>query len=83
LFVKVNVDVYINISGGFKIKDTASDLAIMQAIVSSYRKIGTKLDTVYLGEASLTGEIKKVPYQDLRESEIKRLGFKIVCSLKV
>jgi DNA repair protein RadA/Sms len=76
-------DVYINISGGFKIKDTASDLAIMQAIVSSYRKIGTKLDTVYLGEASLTGEIKKVPYQDLRESEIKRLGFKIVCSLKV
>jgi len=72
-----NQDVFVNVSGGFKIKDTASDLAVMKAIVSSFKKEQLKLDTVYVGEVSLAGSVKSVAYQDLREKEAKRLKFKV------
>ena len=72
-----NQDVFVNISGGFKVRDTACDLAVMQAIMSSYKKQPLKQDTVHIGEISLTGKVKKVAYQDLREKEVKRLGFKV------
>jgi DNA repair protein RadA/Sms len=75
-------DVFINVSGGFKIKETACDLAVMQAIVSSYKKTLLKHDTVYIGEVSLSGEIKKVSYEELRANEVKRLGFKKAVVLK-
>jgi len=71
-------DVFVNVSGGFKIKDTACDIAVMKAIMSSYSKQMLKQDTVYIGEVSLTGKFKKVAYQKLREKEVKRLGFKVV-----
>lgn len=74
-------DVFVNVSGGFKIKDTSCDLAVMQAILSSHKKSLLKHDTVYLGEVSLSGEIKKVSYFDLRKAEVKRLGFQIKTSL--
>lgn len=76
-------DVFVNISGGFKIKDTSCDLAVMQALISSHKKISQKHDTVYMGELSLSGEIKKVSYSDLRTAEIKRLGFAICSKAKI
>lgn len=74
-------DVFVNISGGFKIKDTSCDLAVMKALISSHKKLNLRHDSVYLGEVSLSGEIKKVSYADLRAAEIKRLGFKVVTNL--
>ena len=73
-----NQDVFINISGGFKIKDTAADLAVMKALVNSYRQKPEKLDSVYIGEVSLTGEIRKCSYFEQRSYESKRLGFGVV-----
>ncbi len=70
-------DVFVNVSGGFKIRETACDLAVMKAIMSSYSKKPLKHNVVYIGEAGLTGKIRNVAYQELREQEMKRLGFDI------
>lgn len=70
-------DVFVNVSGGFKINDTACDLAVMKAIMSSYSKTALKHDTVYVGEIGLTGMLRKVSFEEMREKEIKRLGFKL------
>lgn len=69
-------DVFVNVSGGFKIKDTAADLAVMNSLINSFKKRPQKLDKVYIGEVSLTGEIRKCSYFEQRAHEIKRLGFK-------
>jgi DNA repair protein RadA/Sms len=69
-------DVFVNVSGGFKIKDTAADLAVMNSLVGSYKKKPQKLNKVYIGEVSLTGETRKCSYYEQRVQEIKRLGFK-------
>lgn len=73
-------DVFVNISGGFKIKDTAADMAVMNSLVNSHKKKPQKLDKVYIGEVSLTGESRKSSYHDQRVQEIKRLGFKLADS---
>jgi len=68
-------DVYVNVTGGLKIKDTACDLAVMHALKASYFKQSHKMDTVYIGEVGLTGEIKKASFSDARKAECERLGF--------
>ena len=70
-------DVYVNVTGGLKIKDTACDLAVMQALKASYLKKSHKMDKVYIGEVCLTGEIKKPSFSDIRKAECQRLGFGI------
>lgn len=72
-----NQDVFVNVSGGLKIKDSGCDLALMKAIISSYKKIPNKLDSIYLGECSLTGKIKPANLFSLREVEMKRLAYNI------
>jgi DNA repair protein RadA/Sms len=74
-------DVFVNVSGGFKIRDTACDLAVMKAIISSCKKTSLMHDTVYIGEIGLTGRLRKVSYQKLRENEAKRLGYKVSQSI--
>jgi len=68
-------DVFINVSGGIKITEPGSDLAVALAIASSYydKSIGAK--TVAIGEVGLLGEIRAVPQQEKRVKESKRLGF--------
>jgi DNA repair protein RadA/Sms len=70
-------DVYVNVTGGLKIKDTACDLAVMHALKASYLKESHKMDKVYIGEVGLTGEIKKPSFSDIRKAECQRLGFGI------
>ena len=72
-----NQDVFVNVSGGLKIKESGCDLAIMKAIISSYKKIPNKLDCIYLGECSLTGKIKQANLFELRKNEMQRLAYKI------
>jgi DNA repair protein RadA/Sms len=76
-----NQDVFINVSGGFKIRETACDLAVMKAIMSSYSKTPLKHNIIYIGEIGLTGKIRPAAYQVLRENEVKRLGFDIMSKI--
>ena len=64
-------DVFINISGGIKINEPSADLAIIAAILSSYRDRALSAETLFMGEVSLTGEIREVSglTQRLKETE--------------
>ncbi len=68
-------DVFINIAGGIKITETAADLAVIAAILSSFRNRPLSEETIFLGEVGLTGEIKEVMMQDLRLKEAAGQGF--------
>ncbi len=69
-------DVFINIAGGIKINETAADLAIIAAIISSFRDRPISRDTVFLGEVSLIGDIRDIPNLDTRLKEAKSQHFK-------
>jgi DNA repair protein RadA/Sms len=68
-------DVFINISGGIKINEPAADLAIIAAILSSYRNRTISAETLFIGEVSLTGEIREVNSLSQRLKEIQTQGF--------
>ena len=64
-------DVYINITGGIKITETAADLAILAAIISSFRDRVISKETVFIGEVSLVGDVREVYAMDVRLKEAK------------
>jgi len=68
-------DVYINIAGGIKITETSADLAIIAAIISSYRNRPISKDTVFIGEVSLIGDVRDIYNLDLRLKEAKAQQF--------
>ncbi|MEE0775510.1 MAG: DNA repair protein RadA [Bacillota bacterium] len=68
-------DVYLNITGGMKIDDPSSDLAVAAAIVSSFRGLPLKEHTILLGEIGLGGEVRGVGEIDKRIKEGKKFGF--------
>jgi len=69
-------DVFVNVTGGIKINETAADLAIIAAIVSSFRNRPLSKESIFIGEVSLVGDIREVPGLDLRIKEASNLGFK-------
>ncbi len=69
-------DVFINIAGGIKITETAADLAIIAAIISSFRNRAISKDTIFMGEVSLIGDIRDIYNLDIRLREAKTQGFK-------
>ncbi len=71
-------DVFINVSGGIRINEPAADLAVIAAILSSYRERELSSETLFLGEVSLTGEIREIPALSQRLREIETQGFKKV-----
>jgi len=68
-------DVFINIAGGIKVSETAADLAIIAAIISSFRNRPISKDTVFLGEVSLIGDVREVFHLDSRLKEAKTQHF--------
>ena len=64
-------DVFINITGGIKITETAADLAILAAIISSFRDRAISKETVFIGEVSLVGDVREVFQLDARLKEAK------------
>jgi DNA repair protein RadA/Sms len=68
-------DVFINISGGIKVNEPSADLAIIAAILSSYRDRELSSETLFIGEVSLTGEIREVTGLTQRLKEIDTQGF--------
>lgn len=75
-----NQDVFINVVGGFKIKDPAADLAICIAIASSLLKKEIKNTNIAFGEVGLTGNIRKSSQNQKRVKEGKKLGFEKIVS---
>ncbi|MBO6119272.1 MAG: DNA repair protein RadA [Lachnospiraceae bacterium] len=71
-------DIYINITGGLKIRDTSIDLAIIMAIVSSYKNVALKNDCIYCGEVGLSGEVRSISNINQRVQEAIKLGYKII-----
>lgn len=68
-------DVYISVSGGYKVDEYSCDLAVCLAIASSLKDKPVKSQTVVFGECDLSGGVRPVPYQDARHKEVKKLGY--------
>ena len=68
-------DVFLNITGGIKIEDPASDLAILSAIVSSREDIPISSKVCFAGEVGLSGEVRPVQKISSRITEAQKLGF--------
>jgi len=69
-------DVYVGISGGLKVSEPALDLGVCMAIASSRQEKTLPSETVFLGEVSLTGEVRPVSRVEERLREAARLGFR-------
>lgn len=69
-------DVYINVAGGLRIDEPASDLPVALSLVSSLKDKVLRDDCIAFGEIGLAGEIRAVSYAETRIREAIRLGFK-------
>ncbi len=68
-------EVYLNVSGGYRLVDPAADLAVAAALVSAMADRPLPDRSVWLGEVSLAGEIRPVAHAGLRLREAAKLGF--------
>lgn len=68
-------DIYINIVGGIRLTEPASDLAICMAVASAFKGMKLKKNVVVFGEIGLSGELRHVPFIEKRIAEAKKLGF--------
>lgn len=71
-----NCDIYVNIAGGLKIDEPASDLPVALTLISSLKDEVIRDDCIAFGEIGLAGEIRSVSFAELRIKEAIRLGFK-------
>ncbi|NPV38754.1 DNA repair protein RadA [Brevinematales bacterium NS] len=71
-------DVYVNITSGLEVSDTALDLSIAGALISAYTQIPLPLSWVVFGEVGLAGEVRLVRGGDRRIEEAFKLGFETV-----
>lgn len=69
-------DVFLNIAGGIKTDDTAVDLSIVAALLSSAVDVPISSKDCFAGELSLSGEVRPVSRIDTRISEAMKLGYK-------
>ncbi len=69
-------DVFINIVGGVKISETAADLPLLLAALSSFRNRPLPADLIVFGEVGLAGEIRPVPNGEERLREAAKHGFR-------
>jgi len=68
-------DVFVNVSGGIRVNEPAIDLAVIASILSSYRDRELNSKAIFLGEVSLTGEIREVSSLMQRLKEAETQGF--------
>ena len=69
-------DVFINVVGGIRVVETGADLALLLAVVSSFRDKALPADLIVLGEVGLSGEIRPVPNGQERIREAAKHGFR-------
>ena len=68
-------DAYVNIAGGMKVSEPATDLAVAMAVISSFKNRPVDKDTAAFGEIGLSGEIRAVSMCERRVLEAWKLGF--------
>ena len=71
-----NTDTYVNVAGGLRIDEPASDLSVSLALISSLKDSPIREDVIAFGEVGLGGEIRGVGNCEQRIKEAERLGFK-------
>lgn len=69
-------DIFVNVIGGMKISEPASDLAMAMAMASSYFDVAIPADLVIIGEVGLSGELRTVGQISARLNEASKIGFK-------
>lgn len=69
-------DIFVNVIGGMKINEPASDLAMVMAIASSYYDRPVPADLAIVGEVGLSGEVRRVGQLGARLNEAQKIGFK-------
>jgi DNA repair protein RadA/Sms len=67
-------DVYLNVAGGLRLKETAADLAVAAAILGSMSDTIIPTGTVLFGEIALSGAIRPVGQTEARLKEAQKLG---------
>jgi len=71
-------DVFLNIAGGLRVDDPATDLAVVSAVLSSNIDIPVSSKTCFAAEVGLSGEIRPVTRAEQRVSEAEKLGFETI-----
>ncbi len=69
-------DVFVNVVGGVRVNETAADLPVLLAVLSSFRDRTLPNDLIVFGEVGLAGEIRPVPNGQERLREAAKLGFR-------
>ncbi|MAD97423.1 MAG: DNA repair protein RadA [Flavobacteriaceae bacterium] len=75
-------DVFLNITGGISIDDTAIDLAVIAAILSSNKDVAINPNVCFAAEVGLAGEIRPISKIDQRILEAEKLGYKTFVTSK-
>jgi len=69
-------DVFVNVVGGIRVQETAADLPVLLAVLSSLRDRPLADKTIAFGEVGLSGELRPVPNGEERLKEAASHGFK-------
>ncbi|MGH8026361.1 MAG: DNA repair protein RadA [Pseudoxanthomonas sp.] len=69
-------DVFVNVVGGIRVQETAADLPVLLAVLSSLRDKPLSEKTIAFGEVGLSGEIRPIPNGEERLREAATHGFK-------
>ena len=69
-------DIYLNVVGGMKLSEPATDLGVVLSIASTFKNISIKEDVVAIGEVGLTGEVRAVNMIEKRIKEAEKMGYK-------
>lgn len=77
-FKLIQKDVFLNIAGGIKIADPATDLAIITAVLSSSLDLALPEGVCLTGEVGLSGEVRPVSRIEQRILEAERIGFRAI-----
>jgi len=70
-----DLDVFVNVTGGVRLVEPASDLAVVAALWSSVQNVPLPADAIFVGEVGLGGEVRPVGSIDRRLAEAQRQGF--------
>jgi len=76
-------DVFLNIAGGLRVDDPATDLAVVAAVLSSNIDIPISSKTCFAAEVGLSGEIRPVTRAEQRVTEAEKLGFESIVISKL
>ncbi len=76
-------DVFVNVVGGVSIKSTVADLGFIASLISSFKNIALPVNSLFVGEVGLLGEIRSSFMEEKIIEEANRLGFKKIYSSKL